>query len=314
MHYVLYIARRLATLVPVLLGITFVVFLLVKLVPGDPAVTLLGTHVTDEGVAALHKQLGLDEPWYQQYLSYLNNLLHGNLGTSYALRGTPVSDLVFGNLAPTVWLVVAGALFAMVLSVPLALISATRPGTTADSTVRAVPLIGIGLPSFWVGIMLVLLLGLKADLLPVSGFGEGFWGHVQHIILPGLTIALILMPILIRSLRASLLEVLASDYIVMARGKGLGRSRVLLGHALRNASVATVTVLGVSLAYLVGSTVAVEKVFALNGIGYTMYNAILGRDLPVIQGVTLIFAFFVVLINLATDLAHAALDPRVRLG
>src|SRR4051794_28471256 len=211
MQYFLYILRRLATLVPVFLGITFVVFLLVKLVPGDPAVTLLGTHVTDQGVAALHKQLGLDLPWYQQYLSYLNNLLHGNMGTSYALRGTSVSSLVFGNLAPTVWLVVAGAVFAMVLSVPLALISATRPGTTADSTVRAVPLVGLGLPSFWVGIMLVLLLGLKADLLPVSGFGEGFWGHVQHIILPGLTVALIMMPILIRSLRASLLEVLASD-------------------------------------------------------------------------------------------------------
>jgi peptide/nickel transport system permease protein len=314
MQYVLYILRRLVTLVPVSLGITFVVFLLVKLVPGDPAVTLLGTHVTDQGVAALHKQLGLDEPWYHQYLSFLGNVLQGDLGTSYALRGVSVSSLVFGNLAPTVWLVVTGAIFALVLSVPLAMISASRPGSTADAGVRMIPLVGIGLPSFWVGIMLVLLLGLKADLLPVSGFGTGFFGHVQHMILPGLTIALIQIPILIRSLRASLIEVLASDYIVMAQAKGLSRARVLFGHALRNASVATVTVLGVNLAYLVGSTVAVEKVFALNGIGYTMYNAILGRDLPVIQGVALVSAVFVVLVNLATDLAHAALDPRVRLG
>ncbi|WP_426244979.1 ABC transporter permease [Nocardioides sp. LHG3406-4] len=314
MQYVLYIVRRLAMLVPVLFGITLVVFLLVKLVPGDPAVTLLGTHVTDEAVAALHEQMGLDQPWWHQYLTFLGNALQGDLGDSYQFRGVSVSSLVFGNLAPTVWLVVAGVVLAMVVTVPLAMISASRPGGAADGAIRVIPLVGIGLPSFWVGIMLVLLLGLKFPILPVSGFGDSFASHLEHIVLPAMTVALIQMPILIRSLRASLIEVLASDYVVTARAKGLGRSRVLFGHALRNASVSTVTVLGVNLAYLVGATVAVEKVFALNGIGYLMYNAILGRDLPVIQGVTLVFAVFVVLVNLATDLAHAALDPRVRIG
>jgi peptide/nickel transport system permease protein len=162
--------------------------------------------------------------------------------------------------------------------------------------------------------MLILLLGLKVKILPVSGFGNSFGAHLEHIILPALTVALAQVPILIRSLRASMIEVLGSDYIVTARSKGLSRPRVLLGHALRNAGVASVTVLGVNLAYLIGSTVAVEKVFALNGVGFQMYNAILGRDLPVVQAIALIFAVLVVVVNLLTDLAHAALDPRVRLG
>jgi peptide/nickel transport system permease protein len=314
MQYALYVVRRLLTLVPVLLGITFVVFLLLKLIPGDPAVTLLGVHATPASVAELHRQMGLDKPLYQQYLSFLGHALQGNLGVSYQYRGVSVSSLVFGNLAPTLWLIVVGMFFAIVITVPLAMISANKPGSATDGAVRAIPLIGIGLPSFWVGVMLILLLGLKVKILPVSGFGEGFTGHVQHIILPALTIALAQLPILIRSLRASMLEVLVSDYIVTAKAKGLSRSRVMFGHALRNAGVASVTVLGVNLAYLIGSTVAVEKVFALNGVGFEMYNAILGRDLPVVQAITLIFAVLVVMVNLLTDLAHAALDPRVRLG
>lgn len=314
MRYVLYVGRRLLMLIPVLIGITVVVFVLIKLIPGDPAVTLLGSHVTPQAVKDLHQELGLDRPLPQQYLTFLGHALQGNLGQSYQFRGVSVDTLVFDNLAPTAWLIVAGSLFAVLISVPLAMLAAGRPGRTADGVIRIIPLVGIGLPSFWVGIMLVLLLGLKWKLLPVSGFGTGIGDHVRHIILPGLTIALIQLPILIRSLRASMLEVLASDYIVTARSKGLSRSRVMFGHALRNASVASITVLGVNIAYLVGSTVAVEKVFALNGVGYVMYQAILGRDLPVVQGVTLIFAVFVVLVNLLTDLAHAALDPRVRLA
>lgn len=314
MQYALYVVRRLLSLIPVLIGITFVVFILLKLIPGDPAVTLLGVHATPAAVAALHQQMGLDKPLYQQYLTFLGHLLQGNLGESYQYRGVSVSSLVFSNLAPTVWLIVVGTIFAVGITVPLAMISAAKPGSVTDGTVRAIPLVGIGLPSFWVGVMLILLLGLKVKVLPVSGFGNSFAGHVQHIILPALTVALAQLPILIRSLRASMLEVLESDYIVTARAKGLSRTRVMVSHGLRNAAVASVTVLGVNLAYLVGSTVAVEKVFALNGVGFQMYNAILGRDLPVVQAITLIFAVFVVVVNLLTDLGHAALDPRVRLG
>jgi peptide/nickel transport system permease protein len=313
MKYLLYIVRRLVTLIPVLFGISLVVFFLIQLIPGDPAITLLGTHATPQAVAALHQQLGLDHPIWRQYLTFLGHALHGNLGTSYQYSGTTVTSLVSANFLPTLWLIVAGTVFAVVISIPLAVVAASRPNKLADNAIRTIPLIGIGMPSFWLGIMLILLLGLKAHLFPVSGFGTGFGGHLKSIVLPGLTVALLLVPILVRSLRASLLEVLQSDYITTARAKGVSASRVVLGHALRNAAVASVTVLGVNIAYLIGSTVVVEKVFALNGIGYLMLNAILQRDFPIVQGVTLVFAVMVVVVNLLTDLAHAALDPRVRL-
>jgi peptide/nickel transport system permease protein len=313
MTQVLYILRRLVTLIPVLLGISVLVFLLIQLVPGDPAVTLLGSHVTDAGVAALHQQLGLDQPLWQQYVSFLGRLLHGDLGESYQYKSS-VSALVLQNLVPTVWLIVVGALFAVMISVPLAVWAASRRGGVADNAIRSIPLVGLGMPAFWLGIMLVLLLSLKARIFPASGFGTGFVGHVESIILPALTVALALVPILVRSLRAGLLDVLQSDYITTARSKGLAAPRVVLGHALRNAAVSSITVLGVNIAYLIGSTIVVERVFALNGIGYLMLTAILNRDFPIVQGVTLVFAVMVVAVNLLTDLAHASLDPRVRLA
>jgi peptide/nickel transport system permease protein len=311
---VLYAVRRLVTLIPVLFGISLVVFMLLHLIPGDPAVTLLGTHVTPEAVAALHKQMGLDKPLWQQYFSFLGNALHGDFGTSYQYTGVPVTELIGENLQPTLWLIVAGALFSVIICVPLAMWSASRPNSVPDNAIRTIPLIGIGMPSFWLGIMLILLFALRIPLFPVSGFGNGFWGHLHSIVLPGLTVALILVPILIRSLRASMLEVLQSDYIVTARSKGLSNSRVLYGHALRNAAVASITVLGVNIAYLIGSTVVIEKVFALNGVGYLMLTGILQRDFPIVQAITLLFAIMVVTVNLLTDLAHAGLDPRVRLS
>jgi peptide/nickel transport system permease protein len=313
MNYLVFVARRLITLIPVLFGISLLVFFMIHLVPGDPAVTLLGTHATTSAVAELHKQLGLDHPIWQQYLTFLNHLLHGNLGESYQYR-TSVSSLIAQNLVPTVWLIVAGALFAVLISVPLAVWAASRRNRFADSAIRTIPLVGLGMPAFWLGIMLILLLSLKAGAFPASGFGTGLLNHVRSIILPGLTVALALVPILVRSLRASMINVLQSDYIVTARSKGLGASRVVLGHALRNAAISSVTVLGVNIAYLIGSTLVVEKVFALNGVGFLMITAIFNRDFPIVQGVTLLFAIMVVVVNLVTDISHAALDPRVRLS
>ncbi len=313
MKYFLYVVRRLVTLIPVGLGITLLVFLLLKIVPGDPAVTLLGTHVTDAGVAALHQQLGLDRPLWQQYLTFLGKLLHGDLGESYQYQSS-VSSLVLQNLVPTIWLIVTGALFAVIIAVPLAVWAASHRNGFSDNAIRTIPLIGLGMPAFWLGIMLVLLFSLKAGAFPASGFGDGFANHVKSIVLPGLTVALALVPILVRSLRASMTDVLQSDYITTARAKGLGGARVVFGHALRNAAISSITVLGVNVAYLVGSTLVVEKVFALNGIGYLMINAIFNRDFPIVQGITLVFAVMVVLVNLLTDMTHAALDPRVRLA
>jgi peptide/nickel transport system permease protein len=313
MKYLLYTLRRLVTLIPVLIGISLLVFFLIQLVPGDPAVTLLGSHVTDAGVAELHRQLGLNHPLWRQYLSFMGRLLHGNLGQSYQYKSS-VSDLIRHNLVPTLWLIVTGALLAVLISVPLAVWSASRRNGMADNAIRTIPLIGLGMPAFWLGIMLVLLLSLKAGAFPASGFGDGLANHVKSIILPGLTVALALVPILVRSLRASMIDVLQSDYITTARAKGLSTGRVVFGHALRNAAISSVTVLGVNIAYLIGSTLVVEKVFALNGVGYLMITAIFNRDFPIVQGVTLLFAVMVVLVNLFTDMAHAALDPRVRLA
>jgi peptide/nickel transport system permease protein len=183
-----------------------------------------------------------------------------------------------------------------------------------DQAIRGVPLVGLGMPAFWVGIILILLLSLKAGLFPVAGFGDTTLEHLHSIVLPGLTVALALTPILIRSLRTSMIGVLDSDYVVTANAKGLSHGRVIVSHTLRNAAVSSVTVLGVNIAYLVGSTLVVERVFALPGLGTLMLDAIFNRDFAVVQGVTLAFAVMVVVVNLLTDVAHAALDPRVQLA
>jgi peptide/nickel transport system permease protein len=312
-RHVAFIARRLVGTVPVLLGISVIVFFMIHLVPGDPARTLLGVRATDQAVAALHERFGLDQPLWQQYLSFLGRLLHGNLGRSI-LYDTNVSELVATRLPATLWLLVAATVLALLISIPLAVLAASHRGRLADQVVRAVPLVGLGMPTFWVGIMLVLLLALKVHAFPVSGFGRTPAQHLSSVVLPGLTIALALSPILIRSLRTSMIGVLDSDYVVTARAKGLSHRRVILAHTLRNAAVSSITVLGVNIAYLVGSTLVVERVFALPGLGTMMLDAIFNRDFPVVQGVTLVFALMVVVINLLTDLAHAALDPRIELA
>jgi peptide/nickel transport system permease protein len=313
MRHVGYVLRRLVAMVPVLFGITVIVFFMIHLVPGDPAKTLLGVRATDESVAALHKAFGLDQPVWQQYLDFLGRLLHGNLGRSF-FYDTDVSSLVAGRLSATIWLLVAATVLALAISVPLSVLAASHRGGALDQVIRAVPLLGLGMPGFWLGIMLVLLFGLKLKLFPVSGFGTTPVQHVSSIVLPGLTVALALTPILIRSLRTSMIGVLDSDYVVTARAKGLSHRRVITGHTLRNAAVSSITVLGVNIAYLVGSTLVIERVFALPGLGTLMLEAIFNRDFPVVQGVTLVFAVMVVIINLLTDLAHGILDPRVELA
>jgi len=313
MRHLAYVLRRLVAMLPVLFGITLIVFFMIHLVPGDPARTLLGIRATDESVAALHKAFGLDKPLWQQYLSFMGRLLHGDLGRSFFYNSS-VRELVAARLPATLWLLVSATVIALLISVPLAVIAASRRGGVVDQVIRAVPLVGLGMPAFWVGIMLILLFALKLHLFPVSGFGDTPVGHLRSIVLPGLTVALALSPILIRSMRTSMIGVLDSDYIVTARAKGLTHRRVIVGHTLRNAAVSSITVLGVNIAYLVGSTLVIERVFALPGIGTLMLDAIFNRDFAVVQAVTLDFAVMVVAINLMTDLAHAALDPRVELS
>ena len=307
-----YVVRRLLQLVPIVLGVTVLVFFLIHLVPGDPARTILGNHATPQKVALLHREWGLDKPLPVQYWRFLERMVRGDLGSSL-FYSVPAGRLVVQRLPPTLWLIGLGTLFAVLIAVPLAALSATKRDRLPDQIVRAVPLVGLGFPQFWLGIMLLLAFGLHLGRgFPVGGYGHGVLGHLHSMFLPGLTVALAIAPILVRSLRASLLEVFESDYVTTARSKGLPERRVLVRHALRNAVISTVSVLGVNIGYLVGGTLIVEQVFALPGIGQLMINSIFQRDFPIVQAVTLVFAIMVVLVYLLTDVVHALLDPRVR--
>jgi peptide/nickel transport system permease protein len=306
-----FVFRRLLMLVPVAIGVTIVVFFMIHLIPGDPARTILGLHATPQRIAILHKQWGLDRPLVSQYWLFMDRLLHGNMGQSL-YYGVPAAPLIWQRLPPTLWLISYAAVLAIVISVPLAMIAATRKDAVRDQVVRAVPLLGLGMPPFWVGILLVYALAINVHAFPVSGYGTGFGGHLHYMFLPALTVAIALAPVVIRALRASMFNVLGAEYITTARSKGVPGPRLFLRHVLRNAVIPAVTVLGINIGYLIGGTVVIEVIFAIPGIGQLMINSIFQRDFPVVQGVTLVFGVLVVLVNLLADLSYAALDPRVR--
>jgi peptide/nickel transport system permease protein len=306
------IGRRLLQLIPVAFGVTLVAFLLIHLIPGNPARTVLGIHATPQAVAALDHQYGLEKSLPSQYWLFLDRLAHGNLGQSL-FYGVPARTLIIDRLPATLWLIIYATVLVIILSVPLAMIAASRKNGARDHVVRTLPLLGLGMPTFWVGIILVELFALKVRIFPVDGYGTGFTGHLRSMFLPSLTVAIGISPVIIRSLRVSMLDVLGADYVVTARSKGVPSFRLFIRHVLRNAVIPTVTVLGLNIGFLVGNTVIAEQVFALPGVGQLMINSIFNRDFPVVQGVTLVFAIVVVLVNLIVDLTYARLDPRVRL-
>ena len=308
-----YIVGRLAQLLFVVFGVTIATFSLLHLVPGNPARTLLGAKATAREVMVLTREWGLNKPLPVQYWDYLTRLLHGNLGTSVYYQ-SPVNSLIAHALPVTLAMLGIGALFGVCFAVPLALLAATREGRITDHVIRAVPLVGLGMPPFWVGLVLLVVFALAIRIFPAGGYGAGFGGHLDSLVLPGLTISAVTTPILVRSMRASLVEALNSEFIAAARAKGLSATRVLFRHALRNTLIPTVSVLAVNLGYLLGGTVVIENVFGLPGIGNLMLTGILNRDFDVVQSVTLMYAVVVVFINLAADLAYASLDPRVVLG
>ncbi len=312
MNFLFYAGKRFLQVLPALFGISVVVFLLVHAIPGDPADVILGQRATDARVKAIHHLLGIDRPLLIQYFSFLGHLFQGSLGVSF-YNNTAVSSLIAGRLSATLFLMFGGIILALLISLPLAILAASKEGAIRDQVVRVVPIIGLGMPQVWIGIELILLFGLKIHLFPVSGFGDTFLQHLRSTFLPSLSIAIGLSPILIRSLRAAMLEILEADFVLTAKAKGIGRTRVMLSHVVRNSIIASVTVLGVNIAYLVGSTVIVERVFAIPATGSLMIDAISQRDYPIVQGVTIFFALVVVTVNLLADLIHAALDPRVAL-
>jgi|SRR5579859_21421 len=306
-----FVLRRLLQLVPVAVGVTIIVFFMIHLIPGDPARTILGIHATPRAVALLHREWGLNRPLVSQYWLFLDRLLHGNLGLSL-FYGGPASSLILSHLPPTLWVITYASVLAVLISVPLAMIAASRKDGARDHVVRAVPLIGLGMPQFWLGFLLIYAFAIKLHWFPVSGYGAGFFGHLRSMFLPSLTVALALAPVVIRSLRASMLNVLGAEYVTTARSKGVPGPRLFLRHVLRNAVIPAITVLGINIGFLIGGTVIIENVFAIPGLGQLMINSIFQRDFTVVQGVTLVFAIMVILLNLLADVAYAALDPRVR--
>ena len=306
-----FVGRRLLQLVPVAVGVTIIVFFMIHLIPGDPARTILGIHATPKAIAELHREWGLNRPLISQYWLFLDRLVHGNLGQSL-IYGVSASSLILQHLPATLFLIVYATVLAIVISVPLAMLAASKRNGVRDQVVRAVPLFGLGMPPFWVGFLLIDAFAVHWRIFPVSGYGTGFGGHLVSLFLPSLTVAIGLSPVVIRSLRASMLNVLGADYITTARSKGVPNGRVFVRHVLRNAVIPAVTVLGINIGFLIGSTLIVENVFAVPGIGSLMIQSIFNRDFPVVQGVTLVFGIMVVLVNLLTDVTYASLDPRVR--
>jgi peptide/nickel transport system permease protein len=305
-----FVLRRLALLVPTALGVTIIAFFMIHLIPGNPAQTILGIHATPRAVAILDRQWGLNRPLASQYWLFMDRLFHLNLGQSL-YYGVPVWWLVTSRLPATLWLLVYAAVLAVAISVPLAMLAATRKNGLRDHVVRAVPLLGLGMPAFWLGLILQTVLAVKLRLFPVTGYGAGITGHLQSMFLPSLTVAVALCPVLIRSLRASMLNVLGAEFVTTARAKGVPGPRLFVRHVLRNAVIPAVTVLGINVGFLIGGTLIVEQVFAIPGIGSLMIQSIFQRDFPVVQAVALVFGIMVVLVNLLTDVAYASLDPRV---
>jgi peptide/nickel transport system permease protein len=308
-----YILSRLAQMAPVLFGVTVVTFMLIHLIPGDPAETMLGIHARPEALAALRHQLGLDHPLWQQYLIYVSSLVHLDLGESLKFN-VSVTSLLAERLGVSLFLIAYAAVLTAVVSLPLGILAAVRKDGPIDQVVRVVLMVTMVMPAFWLGILFLIVFSLRLGLFPISGYGDGLRDHLHHLFLPALTIALGIAPILVRSLRGSILEALASDYVRTARAKGMRERAVVLSHVLKNALIAPVTLFGLSIGYLMGGTVIVENVFSLPGAGQLLVDAIGARDYPVVQSTTLVFAALVILVNLATDLLYSFLDPRVTLG
>jgi peptide/nickel transport system permease protein len=297
----------------VALGVTVATFLLLHLEPGDPARLVLGEHAPAPAVAALRHEWGLDASLPHQFGRFLSSLARGDLGRSY-VNQVSSTTLIGQRVGLTAALVGAATLFAVLITVPLAAVAAARKDGAADHVVRALSVTGLGMPAFWFGIVLIEIFALRAHVVPVGGWGSGFGGHLQALVLPGLTASFAIVPILVRSLRVGMIEMLDADFVATVRAKGIGELRVLLAHVARNALIPTITLLGVNIAYLIGSTVVVEQVFNLNGLGSLLLHSITDRDFPVVQSVTLVLATSVVLVNLLIDLLAARLDPRIRLG
>jgi peptide/nickel transport system permease protein len=308
------ILRRLMATVPVVMVVAVGVFALLHVTPGDPAVIIAGDYATSDDIARIRAKLGLDQPFVAQVGIWLGRIVRGDLGTSI-FSGLPVTTLIGQRTEATVALTALALLISVGVGVPLGVIAAWKKGSWVDRIVMVFAVSGFSMPVFWLGFVLVYVFAISLQWLPVQGYQpmrNGVWPFLRHLILPALTLSVIYMALIARMTRASMLGVLSEDYIRTAFAKGLAPRRVLLRHALKNASLPVVTIIGIGFALLIGGAVVTESVFALPGLGRLTVDAIIRRDYPVVQGVILVVSGAYVLVNLVVDLLYVVLDPRIR--
>ena len=309
-----YILRRLIATLPVMLIVAVFVFLMLRLTPGDPAAIIAGDNANNEQIALIRNRLGLDEPIFTQFFIWLANILRGDFGESFFFKKT-VAELIASRLEPTLALSLATIILAVAIAVPLGVLAAYKHGTLIDKIVMGFSVLGFSVPVFVIGYSLIYLFAIKLNWLPVQGYqriGDGFGGFLQRLVLPALTLSVIYIALIARMTRTSVLDVMNEDYIRTARAKGQIEIKVLFRHALKNAAVPIITVIGLGVALLIGGVVVTESVFTIPGLGRLTVDAVLARDYPTIQAVILLFSLVYVLINLAVDLVYTLVDPRIR--
>jgi peptide/nickel transport system permease protein len=309
----LYLLRRSGQALLVLIGLSLAVFLLIQLVPGDPARAILGPRATASAIAALRMRLGLDAPLPVQYWHFISRAIRLNFGFS-TIQRAPVSQLLWPRLGATLLLTAYATVVSVIIAGPLAIISAVKKNRLPDHLIRLTTMVTFAMPAFWLGMVLILLLAVKISAFPPSGYGAGFVGHLYSLTLPALALGLGLAPLVLRTLRGSLIDTRGSEFVEAAQARGLGQWRVMLRYGLRNSLVASITVIGVNVGYILGIVVVIENVYALPGLGSLLVTAVQDRDFPVVQGVAIVLGAIIVIVNLVTDLGYALLDPRVRLN
>jgi len=309
-----YVLKRVLSAVPVMIVVAVVIFALLRLTPGDPAAILAGNDATGEQLAQIRESLGLDEPILVQLLTWCRNILAGDLGVSL-LSGVPVLKMIGDRVGPTLALAVGTMTVTILVAIPMGIVAARKPGGILDRMVMALSVLGFSVPIFVTGYVLIYLFALKLGWLPVQGYrppGDGILPFLQRLVLPVLALSGVYIALVARITRSSIIEVLGEDYIRTARAKGATGTRILLRHALRNAAVPIVTIIGIGVASLITGVVVTESVFNLPGLGRLVVEAVLARDYPVIQGLILLFSFTYILINLVVDILYTVFDPRIR--
>ncbi|AUQ56539.1 ABC transporter permease [Phaeobacter inhibens] len=307
-----YILKRLALMTVTFFLVMIIIFLLVRLLPGDPAIAIAGDRASDADLAAIRERLGLNQPLVIQFWQFLSNTVQGDLGRSILMRA-PVMDVIASRLPTTLFLTTYAVALSVLIAGPLAFVAALNRGRWPDAVIRTVFQVGLSMPVFYIGLILLTFLAAQLRWFPVGGYGDSFAERLYHLFLPSVAVALYTSAIIMRNLRSAIVEVVDAEYVEFARAKGLSAWQILGRHVLRNALISTVTLLGLSIGNLMSGTLVTETVFAVPGVGRLMLEAIFARDYPLIQGLTLTFAVLVSIVFLLTDLIQSALDPRMRL-